>query len=62
MVLIIYILAWLLVAAAAVAAYLTGSFNETVLTLFGFLASTLFFMSIVAVLPWWVSQPYSAKR
>ena len=62
MLLIIYILAWFLVAATAGVLYLTGSVNEISLTLFGFLAMTLVFMGIVAVLPWWVSQPYSPKR
>lgn len=61
MLLIIYILAWFIVAAAG-ALYLTGSFNEMTLTFIGFLVSTLFFMSIVGVLPWRISQPYSPKR
>ncbi len=59
MILTIYKLAWVLVAAAVGVLYLTGSFNEIALTLLGFLVSTLVFMGIVAVLPWWVSQSYS---
>lgn len=61
MLMLIYVLIWFVVAAAAGILYLTGNFNEMMMTVFGFLVSTLFFMSITAVLPWWVSQPFSSK-
>lgn len=58
----VYILLWVLVAAVAGGLFSFGYFNEIWLTVFGFLFSTLFFMSLTAILPWWVSQPFSAKR
>lgn len=61
MVIIIYALIWLLVAASAGFLYFTGNFNEVTLTVFGFLISALFFMGIVAVLPWWVDKRYTWK-
>lgn len=59
MVVLIYALIWLLTAAAAGFLYFTGNFNELTLTVFGFIFSTLVFMGIVAVLPWWVDKRYS---
>jgi hypothetical protein len=59
MLIIIYALIWILVAAAAGVLFVTGSFNETTLTIFGFLTSALFFTGLVAVLPWWVDKRYS---
>jgi hypothetical protein len=50
-----------LVAAAAGILYLAGYFNPLMVTVFGFLVSTLFFMGIVAVLPWWVDKQFSPK-
>ncbi|MEP6945563.1 MAG: hypothetical protein ABJA02_06560 [Acidobacteriota bacterium] len=57
----IYALIWLLTIAAAAGLYFTGNFNESVLTLFGFLASTLFFGFFVAVLPWWIDKHFTWK-
>ena len=59
--LIIYILTWFLVLAAAGVMYFTGSFNEMVLTVFGFVLSTLFFAGFLAVLPFWVDEHYLWK-
>lgn len=61
MLIVFYVLIWFVVAAAAGILYLTGNFNEMWLTVFGFLVSTLFFMSFTAVLPWWVDKRYSYK-
>lgn len=61
MLIVFYVLIWFVVAASAGILYLTGNFNEMTLTIFGFLVSTLFFMGIVAVLPWWVDKRYSYK-
>lgn len=61
MVLIIYALIWVLAAAFAGLIYVTGSFDTTTLTVFGFIFSTLVFMGIIAVLPWWVDKNYSWK-
>ena len=61
MVIIIYTLIWLLTAAVAGLLYFTGNFNELTLTVFGFIFSTLVFMGISAVLPWWVDKHYSPK-
>jgi hypothetical protein len=58
----VYILLWFVVAAAAGVVFSAGFFNEMWLTIFGFLFSTLFFMGFVAVLPWWLSQPFSPKH
>lgn len=59
MLLIIYALVWMLVAAAAGILFVTGNFNEMAMTVFGFLFSTLFFAGIVAVLPWWMKKRHS---
>lgn len=58
----IYFITWFMVAAAAGVLYLSGYFNEIWLNIFGFLFSTLFFTGFTAVLPWWVSQPFSPKH
>jgi hypothetical protein len=57
----IYALLWLVVVASAGLFYFTGNLNEMTLTVFGFLAFTLFAAGIVAVLPWWVDKKYSWK-
>ena len=57
----IYAFVWLLVAAAAAVTYSLGYFNEPMLSVFGFIFSTLFFMGIVAVLPSLVDSHYSAE-
>ncbi len=59
--LIIYVLIWFLVAAAAGVVYLTGNLSEITLTVFGFIFSTLFFAGLVAVLPFWVNERHSWK-
>lgn len=61
MVMIIYGLIWLLMGAVFGLLYLTGYFNELALAVGGFSFSTLFFMGIVAVLPWWVDKRHSWK-
>jgi hypothetical protein len=61
MVVIIYALIWLLTAASAGLLYFTSNFNELTMTVFGFMFSTLVFMGLVAVLPWWVDKQYSWK-
>ena len=55
----IYALIWLLTMMSAGFLYFTGNFNEMTLNVFGFIFSTLVFMGIVAVLPWWVDKRYS---
>jgi len=59
MVVIIYALIWLLTAVSAGILYLTGNFNELTLTVFGFIFSTLVFMGMIGVLPWWADKRYS---
>jgi hypothetical protein len=61
MVVIIYALIWLLAAASAGLLYFTGNFNDLTMTVFGFIFSTLVFMGMIAVLPWWVDKQYSWK-
>ena len=61
MILGIYALIWLFAALSAGLLYVTGNFNELTLTVFGFIFSTLVFMGIIAVLPWWVDKKYSPK-
>ena len=59
MVLTIYALIWFLTATSAGLLYFTGNFNELTMTIFGFIFSTLVFMGMIAVLPWWVDKKYS---
>ena len=61
MLIMIYVLIWLLTAASAGLLYFTGNFNELTTTVFGFIFSTLVFMGMIAVLPWWVDKQYSWK-
>lgn len=61
MVIRIYALIWLLAAASAGFLYLAGFFNELTLTVFGFIFSTLVFMGLVAVVPWWIDKHHSWK-
>ncbi len=60
MLIVIYALIWILLAAAAGILFVTGYLNEMTLTVFGFLASTLFFAGLLAVLPWWMNKRFSA--
>lgn len=62
MLIVIYALAWLLVAATAGIFLISGYFNELTLTIYGFVISTLIFMGIVAVLPSMVHNHYSQKH
>jgi hypothetical protein len=55
----IYALVWLLVAAATGLLLFTGNFNELTMTVMGFVLSTLAFAGLVVVLPWWVDKSYS---
>jgi hypothetical protein len=57
----IYALIWLLTGASAGLLYFTGNFKELTMTVFGFIFSTLVFMGLIAVLPWWVDKQYSWK-
>lgn len=57
-----YALIWLFVAVAALAAYVTDSFNSINLIFFAFLISTLFFLGIFGVLPALMEDYYSRKR
>ena len=59
MVVMIYALIWLLTAAAAGILFLTGNFSGTTQIVYGFILSTLVFMGMTAVLPWWVDRRYS---
>ena len=59
MLIVIYALIWILLAAAAGILFVTGYLNEMTLTVFGFLASTLFFAGFLAVLPWWMNKRHS---
>ena len=61
MVAIVYALIWLLAAASAGLLLITGNFNDLTLAVFGFIFSTLVFMGMIAVLPWWVDKKYSWK-
>lgn len=58
----IYGLIWILTALTAVGVYLTGFFNETTLTIFGFVFSTLLFLGVVAVAPALMNDHYDVKR
>lgn len=58
----IYALVWGFVLAAAGGLYYTGSFNEIMLSIFGFVSSTLLFMGFVAVLPLWMDHHFSSKK
>ena len=58
---IIYALTWFLISAAAGAVYLTGNFDETTMTIFGFMFSTLIFAGLVAVVPFLVDDHHSWK-
>jgi len=60
MLIVIYALIWILLAAAAGILFVTGYLNEMTLTVFGFLASTLIFAGFLAVLPWWMNKRFSA--
>ena len=55
----IYALVWILLTAAAGILFAGRNLNEMTLTIFGFLFSTLFFLGVVAVLPWWTDKRYS---
>jgi hypothetical protein len=57
----IYVLIWLLVLGAAGVSYLTGTFSEITLTIFGFVFSSLVFMGFVAVLPALLDDHFSPK-
>ena len=59
MVMKIYALIWVVVAASAGLLYFAGNLNELTLTVFGFIASTLFAIGIVTVLPWWMDKKYT---
>lgn len=59
--LIIYALTWVLAFAAAGVVYLTGNFNEMMVTIFGFIFATVFFAGVVLVLPFWVDERHSWK-
>lgn len=59
--LIIYALTWFLVLTAAGVVYLTGSFNEMMVTIFGFVFATIFFAGVVLVLPFWVDERHTWK-
>ena len=60
MLIVIYALIWILLAAAAGILFVTGYLNEMTLTVFGFLASTLIFAGFLAVLPWWMNKRFTA--
>jgi hypothetical protein len=57
----IYALVWLVMLGAAGIVLFTGNFNELTVTVLGFLSSTLLFIGLVAVLPWWVDRRYTWK-
>ncbi len=59
--LIIYALTLVLALAAAGVVFLTGSFNEMMVTAFGFIFATIFFAGFVLVLPFWVDERYTWK-
>ena len=59
--LIIYVLSLFLVLAAAGVVYLTGNFNELMVTVFGFTFAALLGAGLVMVLPFWVDEHYSWK-
>ena len=58
----LYALTWIILAAALLAAYTTHSLNPIKLTIFGFLGSTLFFMGLVALLPYLMNRHYESKQ
>jgi hypothetical protein len=59
--LMIYAVTWFLLLAAAGGVYITGYFNETMITVFGFIFATLLAAGILMVLPFWVDEHYSWK-
>lgn len=58
---ILYGLIWIIFAAAAITAYMTDSLSPTNLAIFGFLGSTLFFIGLVALLPFLVNRHHQPK-
>jgi hypothetical protein len=61
MVMRIYALAWLLLAAVGGLFLFTGNLNEVTFTVLAFPLATLAFMGIVVVLPWWMDRHFSWK-
>ncbi len=59
--LIIYALTLVLALTAAGVVFFTGSFNEMMVIVFGFIFATIFFAGIVLVLPFWVDERYTWK-
>ena len=59
--LMIYAVTWFLLLAATGGVYITGYFNETMITVFGFIFATLLAAGILMVLPFWVDEHYSWK-
>lgn len=57
----IYALIWFLGLAAAGVVYLNGYFNETMVTIFGFIFATLFASGFLMVLPFLMDEHYSWK-
>lgn len=58
----LYGVTWIILAAAALTAFTTGSLSPIKLTIFGFLGSTLFFMGLVFVLPYLMDRHYESKQ
>ena len=57
----LYILAWLIFAAAGAVLYMAGYDNQQALFIGGIVAATLAFMGPIAVLPWWVDRQFAPK-
>lgn len=58
----LYAFTWIIFAAAILTAYTTDSLSPIKLTVFGFLGSTLFFMGLVALLPYLMDRHYESKQ
>ncbi len=58
----LYALTWIIFAAAILTAYATDTLSPIKLTVFGFFGSTLFFMGLIALLPYLMDMHYESKQ
>ncbi len=58
----LYALIWIIFAAALLAAYVSHSLSPAKMIIFSFLGSTLFFMGLVALIPYLVDRHYESKQ
>jgi fatty acid desaturase len=58
----IYAVAWFMAAVAVGGVYLLGFLSETLLTIYGFVFSTLLFLGVIAVLPALMEERFLRSR